>query len=154
MKLLLDRKWKKETYTIGNLYIDGKFFCNTCEDKDRGLKDTDSIVHIKVAKVPNETAIPTGKYTVLMDIVSPKYSAVSFYKTLCKGKMPRLRGVPGWEGILIHPGSSALDSAGCVLVGKNTVKGGLTQSRATFCELYKKMLDAHNAGETITIEIR
>ena len=54
MKLTLDRKWKKEGYTVGNLYIDGIYFCNTMEDKDRGLKKTWPLSQIKHVKVPNE----------------------------------------------------------------------------------------------------
>jgi hypothetical protein len=76
MKILVDRKWKKETYTIGNLYIDGKLFCNTLEDRDRGLKKTDSLSIIKSKKVYGETAIPVGKYRVNMNVISPKYSVV------------------------------------------------------------------------------
>ena len=110
MKILVDRKWKKETYTIGNLYINGKLFCNTLEDRDRGLKKTDSLSVIKSKKVYGETAIPTGKYGVAMNITSPKYSAVKWYWNLCKGMMPRLLNVPGFEGILIHPGNTPFDS--------------------------------------------
>lgn len=40
MKLLVDRKWKENGYTIGKLYINGKEFCDTLEDKDRGLSST------------------------------------------------------------------------------------------------------------------
>ena len=82
MKLLVDRKWKKDTYTIGNLYVNGKLFCNTLEDKDRGLKKTDSLATIKSKKVYAETAIPTGTYTVTLNITSPKYSAVKWYRDL------------------------------------------------------------------------
>ena len=154
MKLEVVRKWKKDTYTIGALYVNGIRFCETCEDKDRGLKQTDSLATIKARKVYGETAIPTGTYKVLMDVVSPKYSGVAFYKNLCGGKMPRLQNVPGFDGILIHPGSNALDTYGCLLVGKNSVKGGLTQSRDTFKALYAKMLAAHKAGEEITITFK
>ena len=154
MKLLVDRKWKKDTYTIGNLYVDGKLFCNTLEDKDRGLKKTDSLATIKSKKVYAETAIPTGKYTVTLNIISPKYSAVKWYRDLCKGKMPRILNVPGFEGILMHPGTTALDSAGCILVGKNTIKGKITQSKDTFAKLYKLMKAAVDKGETIEIEIK
>ncbi len=153
MEIKVDRKWKKDTYTIGNLYINGKFFCNTLEDKDRGLKSTQPLSYIKSAKVPSETAIPTGKYEVLMTVKSQKYSKVSWINALCGGFMPRLKNVPGFDGILIHSGSSALDSAGCLLVGKNTIKGRLTQSRDTFTNLYKELKNAHNRGEKITIEI-
>lgn len=154
MKILVDRKWKKDTYTIGNLYVNGKLFCNTLEDKDRGLKQTDSLSTIKSKKVYAETAIPTGKYAVVMNITSPKYAAVKWYWDLCKGLMPRLLNVRGFEGVLIHPGSTALDSAGCLLVGKNTIKGKLTQSKDTFSKLYKLMKIAADKGETIEIEIK
>ena len=154
MKILVDRKWKKDTYTIGRLFINGVLFCNTLEDTDRGLKQTDSLASIKSRKVYGETAIPTGTYKVDMDTVSPKYSAVKWYKDLCKGKMPRLKNVPGFEGILIHTGTSALDTLGCILVGKNTIVGKLTQSKDTFAKLYKQMKAAHDKKEEITIEIK
>lgn len=152
MKLKVERRWRKETYTIGRLYVDGVFFCNTLEDKDRGLKQSDPLAKIKKVKVYGETAIPIGTYKVAMDEVSPKYKAVAWYKNLNGGRMPRIQNVPGFEGIIIHPGNGPLDSLGCLLVGKNTIVGGLTQSRVTFAELYAKMEKAHNAGETITIE--
>ena len=67
--------------------------------------------------------------------------------------MPRLKDVPGFDGILIHPGTSALDTKGCILVGKNTKGGKLTDSRACFMEIYKLMKEAADHGEKITIEI-
>ena len=154
MKLLLDRKWKKDTYTIGRLFVDGVLFCNTVEDKDRGLKQTDSLATIQSKKVYAETAIPTGTYTIRMDIKSPKYSAYSWYKNLCGGFMPRLENVPGFTGILIHPGNSALDSAGCIIPGKNTKVGQVTDSKTTFSKLYKKMKKAYDKGEKIEITIK
>lgn len=153
MELKLERKWKKDTYTIGNLYVNGKYFCNTLEDKDRGLKQTDDLKTIKDKKVYGETAIPTGKYTITINVVSPKYSTVKWYKDLCDGKMPRLLNVPGFDGILMHPGTTALDSFGCILVGKNTAVGKITQSRDYFKKLYKELKKANDKKETITIEI-
>lgn len=154
MKLLVDRKWKKEAYTIGRLYIDGVLFCNTLEDKDRGLKQTDSLATIQSKKIYGETAIPTGTYNIRMDIKSPKYSLLSWYKNLCKGFMPRLENVPGWSGILIHPLNSPDQTLGCLGVGKNTQVGKLTDSKNTFAKLYKKMKTAYDKGEKITIEIK
>ena len=153
MNLKIDRRWKKDTYTIGVLYVDGVRFCETLEDTDRGLKQTDSINSIRSRKIYGETAIPSGKYKILMNVVSPKYASVTYYKQLNGGKMPRLQNVPGFDGILIHPGSNALDTYGCILVGRNTVKGGLTQSRAAFEKLYRKMNTAAVRGETITVDI-
>lgn len=153
MKIELERRWKKATYTIGRLYVDGVYFCNTLEDRDRGLKQTDPIATIRSRKVYGETAIPSGTYGVAMNVTSPKYAAVSWYWQLCQGKMPRLLSVPGFEGILIHPGNTALDSLGCILVGKNTKVGQLTESKATFQKLYKEMAKAVKEGEEITIVI-
>lgn len=156
MKLEIDRKWKKETYTIGRLYVDGELFCNTLEDRDRGLKKTDTLLSIKTRKVYGETAIPTGTYGVAMNVTSPKYAAVAWYWQLCQGKMPRLLSVPGFDGILIHPGGSngPLDTLGCILVGRNTKVGKLTESKATFKALYERMKKAYDKGEEITIEIK
>ena len=89
-----------------------------------------------------------------MDIISPKYSRIAWYKRVTGGYMPRLRNVPGFDAILVHPGSSAEDTRGCILVGKNTVKGGLTSSRATFEELYKLMKAAHDKGGHVYITIK
>lgn len=153
MEITVDRKWKKDNYTIGRLFIDGEFFCNTCEDTDRGLDQKMPINIIKNKKIPNQTAIPTGKYKITLDVISPKYSKYEFYMNVCKGKLPRLLDVPGYDGILIHVGTNANHSSGCILVGYNKIKGGLTDGKEVFKELYNRMLAAKNKGENITIEI-
>lgn len=154
MKILVERRWKKETYTIGKLYIDGVFFSNTLEDKDRGLTSTMSLGDIKKIKQKGVTAIPTGTYNVRMDIVSPKYSNKEWFLKNCNGsRMPRLINVPGFEGILIHPGNTASDTDGCLLVGKNDAVGMVTKSKDYFLQLYNKMYMAHRKGEKIEITI-
>lgn len=153
MKLRIERRWKKDTYTIGRLYVDGVYFCNTLEDKDRGLLQEHGATAIRARKVYGETAIPAGRYSVVLNVLSPKYAGVAWYRNLTGGYMPRLLAVPGFEKILIHPGNSALDTLGCVLVGRNTKVGQLTASRDTFERLYKKMKSAADRGEEIEIEI-
>lgn len=153
MKLRLERRWKKATYVIGVLFIDGLRYCETLEDKDRGLRQTDPLTYIKARKVAGETAIPKGTYGVSMTTTSPKYAGVAWYWQFCRGKMPRLLAVPGFDGILIHPGTDALDTKGCILVGKNTKVGKLTESRACFQEIYRLMKEASDNGEEISIEI-
>lgn len=152
MELLLERKFKKSEYTIGRLYIDGKFFCNTMEDTDRGLTQTTPLDEIRRIKVYSRTAIPTGYYKITLDIVSPKYSKKQQYKAI-DGKLPRLLDVPGFEGILIHIGNTASDSAGCILVGHNKVRGQVVNSTSTFNELYSLLLDRKRKGEEIFIKI-
>ena len=154
LELLVDRKYKKETYTIGNLYVDGEWFCNTLEDKDRGLKSSMSLEEINEAKVYAETAIPAGRYKVIMDVVSPKYNRVKWYKDNFGGRMPRLENVKGFSGVLIHPGTTAVDSAGCIIVGLNKKKGNVLESRVTFTKLWKKLEEAYKSKKTIYLTIK
>lgn len=151
MKLLVKREFKKPTYTIGKLYIDGEYFCDTLEDKDRGLKSTMSLEQITKKKIKGQTAIPTGTYKVLMNRLSPKYSTVQWAREFCGSIMPRLENVPGYEGILIHPGNTDKDTAGCLLVGFNKEVGKVLNSKETFKKLYKKLLTDKN-NITITYE--
>lgn len=153
MKLTLNRKCKKPTYTIGKLSIDGKFFCDTLEDTDRGLKDSMSLNEIAAIKQKHITAIPTGTYTITLDVVSPKFGAKSFYKNLCNGKVPRLLNVKGFDGILIHSGNKAEDTDGCILVGRNLEVGKVVRSQETFTALYKLLKEAKDKKETIQITI-
>jgi len=152
MKITLIRKYKKKDYTIGNLYIDGEWFSNTLEDTDRELYQGQGEKYILQHKVYGQTAIPYGTYKISLDIISPKYSQKAQYKQI-KGKLPRLLDVPGFEGILIHSGNYPKDTAGCILVGENRIKGGVTNSSKTFWALYEKMLKAKERGEEITITI-
>lgn len=153
MKLVLDRKWKKEGYTIGNLYIDGVWFCSTLEDKDRGLTKDMPISRIKVLKVKNKTAIPTGTYAVTLRIQSPKFRYYKAYE-FCDGYLPRLCQVPGFDGVLIHIGNTAEDSSGCILVGENRKVGQVVNSTETFKRLYALLKKADQRGENISIEIK
>lgn len=153
MELVVNRKYKKQSYTIGELYVDGKFFSNTLEDADRGLDDSMSIAKIKELKKPSITAIPKGTYEITLDVISPRFCTNSFYKQVCDGKLPRLLNVKGFEGILIHAGNTDKDTSGCLLVGVNKVKGQVINSRETFKELYKLLKDKHDKGEKITIKI-
>lgn len=155
MKILVDRKWKKDSYTIGKLYIDSVPFCETLEDTDRGLKSTMPIEQIKVMKKAAITAIPTGTYKVRMDVVSTKFSKSAWYIKKCHGsKVPRLENVPGYADILIHTGNTAEDTEGCILVGQNKAKGKVLNSKETFLQLYNKMYAAYLKGEEITITIK
>lgn len=130
MELTLRRKFKGPTYTIGDLGIDGKFFCNTIEDTVRPLPATCPDTPRGRActckeKIYAETAIPAGRYKVTLE-----------YSSRFKRKMPYLHDVPHFLGILIHSGNTETDSAGCILVGENTAKGKVLNSRATFQRLY------------------
>lgn len=149
MKLLLKRIAKMKKYTIGKLYIDGKYFSDTLEDTDRNLTSTMSKDEIVKMKVYGKTAIPTGTYVVDMNTVSPKFGKRSWAQPY-EGKVPRLQDVPGYEGVLIHPGNTADDTSGCILVGRNKVKGQVVESQNTFHSLMNILKGDNDI--TITIE--
>lgn len=151
MKILLDRFFKGPKYTVGHLYIDGKYFCDTIEDVDRGLLNSMPLSEIKAKKIPSKTAIPRGTYKITLDVVSPKYSKRDYYIKVCKGKVPRILNVKGFEGILLHTGNSEESSAGCIILGENKVKGKVINSKVTFEKFYKELL---KDKDNITIEIK
>lgn len=131
MKLTLKRIALRPTYTIGRLYIDGEYFCDTCEDT----------VRMDGKKIPGETAIPFGTYRVVIT-QSPRF----------KKKLPELLDVPYFVGVRIHSGNTAKDSEGCILVGRNTIKGMVTQSRDTMKKLMA-ILEPACSKHIVTIEI-
>lgn len=138
MEIRLKRIAKRETYTVGHLYIDGELFCDTLEDTDRGLRQDMSLPVIRAKKRAGVTAIPTGRYKVTLKVQSPRFSKKEMY-AFCNGYLPRLVNVIGYEGVLIHVGNTAKDTEGCILVGKNTKVGKVLESRVTFVKLYERM---------------
>lgn len=152
MKLLLRRIFKGPGYTIGKLFINSVYECDTLEDQDRGLTNQMSLEEIKAKKVYGVTAIPTGTYSINMTTVSPKFKDRAWAKPY-KGILPRLENVKGYEGVLIHVGNKAEDTLGCILVGENKVKGQVINSTATFYELMTVLLKAQSAGEVIELTI-
>ena len=157
MELVVDRKWKKQSYTISNLTIDGKWFCNVLEDKDRSLDSSMSVAKIRELKKPSITAIPRGTYEITLDVISSRFCTNSFYKQVCNGKVPRLLNVKGFEGILIHVGDGPRGadlSSGCLLCGYNKVKGQLRDGKEVFKKLYSLLKEAKSRGEKLTITIK
>lgn len=116
MKLKLVRIAKRENYTIGKLYVEGEYFCDTLEDRVRDLSVE--------KKIPGETAIPAGKYDLIVSM-SPRF----------KRELPRLLNVPYFDGILIHRGNTEKDTSGCILVGENKVVGKVLNSTKYEIEL-------------------
>ena len=124
MEILVKRIFTCKNYTIGHLYLDGVYFCDTLEDADRGLTNEMSLSEIKNKKVYGETAIPTGTYDVKIT-----------YSSRFKQNLPLLLNVKGYEGIRIHAGNTDKDTLGCLLVGYNKVKGKLINSRDALSKL-------------------
>ena len=131
MRLVVKRTFKGKDYTIGKLYINGDYFCDTLEDVVRPIEE----------KIYGKTAIPEGTYTIVLTM-SNRFKKI----------LPLLLQVPKFEGVRIHSGNTAADTEGCILVGKNTEKGKVLESRAVFAQLMKRLESVENK-ETITIEL-
>lgn len=132
MLLTLIREPSANGCTIGRLSVDGRHECYTCEDVTRPGQ----------AKVPGQTAIPEGRYQVVITM-SNRF----------KVRLPLLLDVPGFTGIRIHPGNTAADTEGCILPGLGMLPDRVTQSRAAFDRLFPKIEAALAGGEQVWIEI-
>ena len=143
MQILIQRHALKEGYTIGRMEINGKYFCDTLEDTDRGLRESMTEAEIAALKVKGATAIPTGTYRIDMKTRSPRFGRV----------LPRLVSVKGYAGVLIHSGNTAADTGGCILVGENRERGKVLNSRATLESLLVFLRAAQAEGEKIELVI-
>lgn len=151
MKLTVKRTITRNSYTLGKLYVDGVYFCDTLEDRDRNLTQDMSISQIQLLKIPGKTAIPKGIYKVTLDVISPKFSKYPFYMETCKGKLPRLIDVKGYEGVLIHVADGPKRDSlvqGCIGVGNLSAEEYLMNGKKVFAELYNKL-----KGNNIELEI-
>lgn len=126
MLIEVKRLYKKADYTIGKMYIDGEYFCDTLEDTDRSLAQGMSLSELKEMKEYGKTAIPTGEYEL----------KVTFSNRFQK-HLPQLMNVPAFSGIRIHSGNTHADTEGCILLGKNKAKGKVLDSRKTMNELMR-----------------
>lgn len=141
MELLLERKWIKEGYAIGRLFINGILFCNTLEDRVRDI-NRNGTFDCGEFKIKGHTAIPFGEYEVQVTY-SPKF----------KRELPLLLNVPSFEGIRIHRGNTIKDTEGCILPGENKEKGKVLNSTKYEIELTKLIKEANNRKEKVIIKI-
>lgn len=131
MKLTLHRLWPDAACTIGRLSVDGAPECYTLEDVVRAGP-----------KVFGQTAIPAGTYGVIVTH-SPHFGR----------DLPLLVNVPGFEGVRIHPGNTAADTEGCILVGMDRAADSIGRSRLAFDALFPKIVAALARGELVSIEV-
>ena len=141
MKLTLKRIALRSTYTIGRLYIDGNYFCDTLEDAVRDLNKNGKFDNGE-KKVYAKTAIPYGTYEIKWTY-SPRF----------KKYTPQLINVPSFEGIRIHAGNTSADTEGCLILGENKQVGKVLNSRATINKFYPIIKKACSKGK-VTIEIK
>lgn len=149
MIVTIKRTYNNDLYCISHIYVDGTYVCDGIEDTDRMLDDSMTTSEIQLKKVYAKTAIPTGTYSLNMNVTSPKFSKKPYYMNFCKGKLPRVMNVKGFDGILWHKGTTEKDSAGCLILGYNKVKGKVINSQQAFEKLYKILNEANKKGEKI-----
>lgn len=106
MIILLNRFAKKASYTVGKIFVNNIYFCDSLE------------LPVKGGGTEKMTAVAPGVYECGI-IYSPKF----------KRNLIEIKNVPARTDIRIHAGNTAKDTDGCILTGKNTVIGTLVQSR-------------------------
>lgn len=143
MEIKLIRIAKMPAYTIGRVYVNGEYFCDSLEDKDRGLTQEMTLQQIRALKVYGETAIPTGTYRITYTY-SPNF----------KRNLPLVNSVKGFDGIRIHPLNTAAESEGCIGLGENKIKGKIINSRAWCERLNEKILGAIEKKEEIILVVQ
>ena len=141
MKLTLKRIALRPTYTIGKLYIDDAYFCDTLEDTVRDTNKSGKFDNGE-QKVKGKTAIPYGTYEIKWTY-SPRF----------KKYTPQLMNVPSFEGIRVHAGNTSADTEGCLILGENKQVGKVLNSRATINKFYPIIKKACSNGK-VTIEIK
>lgn len=140
MKLKVVRETKTDISTVGSLFINDVFFCYTLEDKDRGLKQSDSLLFIQAKKIFGFTAIPYGFYKLTVN-QSPKF----------KRMLPRILDIKGFDGVLLHRGNTANDSLGCILIGYKKGENSIFESTKAETDLVNRLLLHNNDVHTIEI---
>ena len=136
MKLLVIRSEFYGESTIGKLFVNSNYFCDTLEDTDRKLEFYPN------NKINGMTAIARGIYEIEM-----------MYSNHFKKNMPFLKNVKNYLGVMIHPGNTNADTLGCILVGKKVNSNFITDSKNTFLRLMSIIEIAMENNEKITIEI-
>lgn len=151
MKILIDRNYKYPKYTVGEVYVNGTFYCYSMEDIDRGLHTDMPMRYFKERKVYGETAIPCGTYEVIIDW-SPKFKRYMPH-VMWRNADGKLVEVPGFSGIRLHPLNTAEDSLGCIGFGDWKGSNRIVNSKTMTSIITDKIQAARNEKETVILEI-
>lgn len=139
MNISLERKWRSESATVGNLFLDGVFECYVLEDRVREI----GLIDVAEWKVKGATAIPAGRYRVVKDY-SNRFQRTTLH----------LINVPGFVGIRVHPGNTDKDTEGCLLPGTGRVNAtSVTGSKDACGNFEAKVFAALDKGEEVWINV-
>ena len=117
------------------------------EDVDRDANRDGDLADEGEAKVAGETAIPAGTYSIKWQW-SPSFKQV----------MPFLQNVPGFSGVMIHPGNTIGHTRGCLLVGKRPFRVDdetyeVHSSKQAFAEISALLKDKKGVYEDGVVHI-
>jgi hypothetical protein len=131
MELVIKRDDRTPDRTIGRLFVDGALECFTLEDA------------VRVGpKVPAATAIPSGRYRVIL-APSQRFGRM----------LPYVLGVPCFNGIMFHAGNTAIDTSGCILVGQSRAHDSIASSRLALNALQPKIAAELAGGRDVWLTI-
>ena len=122
-------------FTPGEFIVNGVRLGYTCEDIDRHLESGG-------VKIQNETAIPRGRYKVILS-----------YSNHFQRTMPEILDVPGYSGVRIHGGNTAADTEGCILLGSAKTETGVANCLSVNSALSKMIGVAQDRGEECFLEV-
>tara|TARA_R110002033_G_scaffold161573_4_gene198166 strand:+ start:223 stop:771 length:549 start_codon:yes stop_codon:yes gene_type:complete len=131
VNLLIIRDTFTDVSTIGNLYLDGEWLCDTLENP-------------YLNNQRNISCIPEGQYKVRLR--TARESATKDYLHLL------VQDVPDRSLILFHSDNTAKDTRGCVLVGIGTEQDFVKNSRLAMDLLMKEILNL--GGTNINLIIK
>lgn len=134
LNLLIRREQFTDQATLGSLYLAGLWECFTLEDRVRA--DPDLSTPQNEAKVYGETAIPVGKFRMVLSL-SPRLKIVT----------PELLDVPGFSGIRVHVLNRPEETLGCIGVGQGRADGRLVRSQLAFDALMGKLRRRAELGD-------
>ena len=146
MNVEIRRIARRDDYTVGKMYINFRYVCDTLENPDR--------LYFGLPKVKGNTAIPTGRYLIVLNNYSQKFGKKEPYKSLGNGCVPLIKDVPDFSGVRLHIGNTVADTDGCPLVGMNTIVGQLTDSKKTYIKIWNTYFaKAKASGERVYLNI-
>jgi hypothetical protein len=148
MEIVSKRTWFTEKSTISEVSIDGKHECFILEDKDRGLDDSMTLEEINKLKKFGITAIPYGRYKVIVT-KSERFSKAAGHDVY----LPLLLKVKGFEGVRFHSGNKPEDTEGCQLPGTTRAVDFVGNSRTAFIQLNDKINQALKKGEDVYFNV-
>ena len=131
VNLLIIRNTFSEVSTIGNLYLDGEWLCDTLENP-------------WLNNQRNISCIPEGEYKVRLR--TARESATKDYLHLL------VQDVPDRSLVLFHTGNTAKDTRGCILVGIGSEQDFVKNSRLAMELLMKEILNL--GGTNINLIIK